>query len=153
MREITEPLERWLSALDPDDFLGGSIFDALQEPLELRGWKLLFTAFAVSPEGRRGPDHRLLGMGPGMAGYVNDREQLVSALIGKRKKYQPEDPLVVAVLLMSSGTVDREDIESACSARSCIRSFRTAASDNRSVNATGSGFAETGRWPRVSRPS
>jgi hypothetical protein len=52
-------------------------------------------------------------MGPGMAGYVNDREQLVRALIGKRKKYQLEDLFVVAVLLMSSGTVDHEDIESA----------------------------------------
>jgi hypothetical protein len=52
-------------------------------------------------------------MGPGTAGYVNDREQLISTLIGKRRKYRPEEPLVVAVLLMSSGTVDHEDIESA----------------------------------------
>jgi hypothetical protein len=113
VREITEPLEQWLSGLDPDDVLGESIFDAPQKPLEVRGWKLLFTAFALSPEGRGQPDHRLLGMGPGMAGYVNDREQLVSTLIGKRKKYRPEEPFVVAVLLMSSGTVDHEDIESA----------------------------------------
>jgi hypothetical protein len=48
-----------------------------------------------------------------MVGYVNDRERLGRALIGKRKKYRPEEPLVVAVLLMSSGSVDHEDIESA----------------------------------------
>ena len=113
VREITAPLEQWLSGLDADDVLGVSIFDAPQKLLEVREWKLLFTAFAVSPEARGRPDHRLLGMGPGMAGPVNDREQLVSALIGKRKKYRPEEPLVVAVLLMSSGTVDHEDIESA----------------------------------------
>ena len=112
-REITEPLEQWLSDLDPDDVLGRSIFEAPQKPLEVRGWKLLFTAFALSPEDRGRPDHRLLGMEPGMTGYVNDRTQLVSTLIGKRKKYQPDDPLVVAVLLISSGTVDHEDIESA----------------------------------------
>jgi hypothetical protein len=113
VREITEPLDHWLSGLDPDDVLGRSIFDAPQKLLEVRGWWLQFTAFALSPEGRGRPDHRLLGMGPGMAGYVNDREQLVSALIGKRRRYRPEEPLVVAVLLMSSGTVDDEDIESA----------------------------------------
>jgi hypothetical protein len=113
VREITEPLEQWLSGLDPDDVIDESIFDAPQKQLDVRGWRLRFTAFALRPEARGRPDHRLLGMGPGMAGYVNDREQLVSTLIGKRRKYRPEEQLVVAVLLMSSGTVDHEDIESA----------------------------------------
>lgn len=113
VREITGPLEQWLSDLDPDDVSGRSIFEAPQKPLEVRGWKLLFTALAISPERRGRPDHRLLGIGPGMTGYVNDREQLVSALVGKRKKYQPDEALVVAVLLMANGTVDHEDIESA----------------------------------------
>jgi hypothetical protein len=113
VREIVEPLEQWLSGLDPDDVLEGDIFDAPQRRLDVRGWKLLFTAFALRPEVRGKPDHRLLGMGPGGSGYVNDREQLVATLIGKRRKYKPDEPLVVAVLLMSDGTVDHEDIESA----------------------------------------
>jgi hypothetical protein len=36
VREITEPLEQWLSGLDPDDVLAESIFDAPQKPLEVR---------------------------------------------------------------------------------------------------------------------
>jgi hypothetical protein len=113
VREIAGPLEQWLSGLDADYVFGESIFDAPQNRIDVRGWRLRFTAFALRSEARGRPDHRLLGMGPGMAGYVNDREQLVSTLIGKRRKYRPEEPLVVAVLLMSSGTVDHEDIESA----------------------------------------
>jgi hypothetical protein len=111
VREIAQPLEQWLSGLDPDDVLERDIFDAPQCRLDVRGWKLLFTAFALRPEARRKPDHRLLGMGPGMTGYVNDRQQFVATLIGKRRKYKPDEPLVVAVLLMSDGTVDHEDIE------------------------------------------
>ena len=111
--EIVGPLEHWLLGLNPDDELERDIFDAPQCLLDVRGWKLLLTAFALRPEARGKPDHRLLGMGPGMSGYVNDREQLVAALIGKRRKYKPEEPFVLAVLMMSSGSVDHEDVEAA----------------------------------------
>jgi hypothetical protein len=113
VREITAPLERWLAGFDPDEVLKLDIFDAPQFQLELRGWCLLFTAFALRPEARGKPDHRLLGMGPGMSGYVNDLQQLRAALIRKGLKYKPEEPLVLAVLQMSSGSVDHEDIEGA----------------------------------------
>ena len=59
--EIVEPLEHWLSSLNPDDESERDIFYARQCPLEVRGWKLLFTAFALRPEARGKPDHRLLG--------------------------------------------------------------------------------------------
>jgi hypothetical protein len=113
VQEIVGPLEHWLSGLNPDDERERGVFDAPQWPLDVRGWKLLFTAFALRRDARGKPDHRLLGMGPGMSGYVNDREQLVATLIGKRSKYKPEEPFVLAVLLMSSGSVDHEDIEAA----------------------------------------
>jgi hypothetical protein len=113
VREIVEPLERWLGSLDPDDVLERGVFDAPQLPLSVRGWGLLFTAFAVQPDARGRPDHRLLGMPPGMTGYANDREKLAAALARKGGKYEPEEPLVLAVLLMSNGTVDHEDIEAA----------------------------------------
>jgi hypothetical protein len=113
VREIVEPLERWLEGLDPDDVLPHGYFDAPQLPLRVRGWELLFTAFAIQPEARGKPDHRLLGMPPGVTGYVNDRDKLAAALAGKGSKYKPEEPLILAVLLMSDGTVDHEDIEAA----------------------------------------
>jgi hypothetical protein len=113
VREIVEPLERWLESLDPDDVLQRGYLDAPQLALPVRGWELLFTAFAIPLEARGRPDHRLLGMPPGMTGYVNDREKLAAALAGKGGKYKPDEPLVLAVLLMSDGTVDHEDIEDA----------------------------------------
>ena len=64
VREITEPLEHWLSGLDADDVLDESIFDAPQKRLDVRGWKLLFTAFALSPEaGLAGPPAARHGAG------------------------------------------------------------------------------------------
>ena len=48
-----------------------------------------------------------------MVGRVNDRDKLAAALAGKGGKYKPEEPFVLAVLLMSDGTVDHEDIEAA----------------------------------------
>jgi hypothetical protein len=113
VREIVEPLEAWLEALDPDDVLRRGYFDAPELCLPVRGWKLLFIAFAVRPEARGRPNHRLLGMGPGGSGYVNDRDKLAATLARKGGKYRPEEPFVLAVLLISDGTVDRQDIEAA----------------------------------------
>jgi hypothetical protein len=113
VRSITEPLERWLGGLDPDDLLGRAWDEQEQRALEVRGWELVFRAYPLKPEMRGRPDHRLLGAPPGYAGYVNDRTKLSGALVRKRKQYEPSEPLVIAVLLMSSGTMDLEDIEAA----------------------------------------
>jgi hypothetical protein len=48
-----------------------------------------------------------------MGGYVNDRDKLAATLARKGGKYKPTEPFVLAVLLMSDGTVDHEDIEGA----------------------------------------
>jgi hypothetical protein len=120
-REIVEPLEGWLGGLDPDDLLERGFFDAPQCPLQVRDWKLLVTALAISREARGRPDHRLLGMGPGMTGFVNDRDKLSAALARKGGKHKPDEPLVLAVLLMSDGTVDHEDIESTLLGRAAYR--------------------------------
>jgi hypothetical protein len=53
VREIVEPLERWLGSLDPDDVLQRGVFDAPQLALSVRGWGLLFTAFC-DPARRQG---------------------------------------------------------------------------------------------------
>lgn len=111
--EIVEPLERWLDGLDADDVLQRGYFDAPELPLPVRDWKLRLAAFAVQPEARGRPDHRLLGMPPGMAGYINDRVKLAAALARKGGKYKPTEPFILAVLLMSDGSVDHEDIEAA----------------------------------------
>jgi hypothetical protein len=120
-REIVEPLEGWLAGLDYDDVRARGFLDAPQWPLHVRGWKLLFTAFAVPPDARGRPDRRLLAMGPGMSGYVNDCDKLSAALASKGGKYKPEEPFVIAVLLMSDGTVDHEDIEGALLGREAYR--------------------------------
>lgn len=66
----------------------------------------------VKPESRGKPDHRVLGFGPVIAGYVNDVDMLERTLERKRRRYgKPDEPLVFAVLLMSPA--DNEDIEGA----------------------------------------
>jgi hypothetical protein len=150
--EIVEPLERWLDGLNPDDVLQGGYFDAPQFPLTVRGWEVVFAAFAVEPEARGRPDHRVLGMGPGMAGYVNDRDKLAAALARKGGKYEPEEPFVLAVLLMSDGTVDHEDIEAALLGRIAYRIHPDEPGIGRAFRQR-NGFWIRGNEPRGTRVS
>lgn len=85
-------------------------------------------------------------MPPGITGFVNDREKLAASLAAKGGKYKPEEPFVLAVLLMSDGTVDHEDIEAALLGPEFIRLTPTRSnSDARFASRTGSGFEATNR--------
>lgn len=108
--ELTQPLEQWLTGLDPDEI------DAGQEPPELylsvRDWRLIFAAFPVKREHRGNPG-RLLGIYPATAGVVNDKEMVRKTMKRKGSHYGiPDKPFVVALLCMSSFMEDG-DIEQA----------------------------------------
>lgn len=110
VRSIVNPIEQWLEGLDPDAETAESERILVITP---HGWELHFGATALSADGRGMADHRPLGIGPMTVGYVNDRQRLAGALQRKRSSYQPDEPLVIAVLTRSSGTMDLEDVESA----------------------------------------
>jgi len=113
VREIVNPLERWLDQLDPDEVSKEGLVDAPTLRLPVRDWELVFTAIPVKPEARGRPDHRMLGMGPSMGGMVNDVDMLMRTLERKRSKYgRPDEPFMLAVLLMSA-FMENEDIEQA----------------------------------------
>ena len=100
-RKIVEPISAWLSGLDPDALLAELDNGAELPHKELTAddWVLDLRAMPLKPEHRNSDDHRLIGVGPVMAGSVNDREQLGRALRRKRSKYGHTDlPLVVAAL-------------------------------------------------------
>lgn len=111
--EIVKPLERWLESLDPDAVPASDLSTAPQLELRPRDWAFTLTAIPVKPEARGKPSHRLLGYGPITSGFVNDTQMLRRTLERKAGKYgEPQEPLVVAVLL-TSPVVDNEDIENA----------------------------------------
>ncbi|MDQ3763492.1 MAG: hypothetical protein M3460_18245 [Actinomycetota bacterium] len=83
--ELIQPLEQWLTGLDPDEI--AAAIDAGQEApefyLPVRDWGLIFAAFPVKRE-HRGKPGRLLGIYPAVAGPVNDKEMVRKTL--KRKE-------------------------------------------------------------------
>lgn len=112
VREVAEPIEAWLSGLDPDA-IDLSLGDSPKRIFEPRDWRFELTALPVKPESRGKPCHRVLGIGPMTTGFTNDVRKLKGTLERKRGKYGvPDEPLVLAVLLMSPA-VDNEDIEEA----------------------------------------
>jgi hypothetical protein len=118
VRQIVAPVESWLAGLDPDAI--PSLADAPTRLFPVRDWEFELRALPVKPESREKPDHRVLGMGPVTAGYVNDVDMLERTLERKRSKYgKPAEPLVFAVLLMSP--VDNEDIEGALLGRIAVQ--------------------------------
>ena len=108
---ITRQIAEWLASLDADAVIERhSQLGELPERTVVAGdWELELRAIPVSPASRGRPDHRVLGIGPATAGYVNDVQQLGRALRRKRKKYgRPDAPLVVAVLSLSTVMTERE---------------------------------------------
>ncbi|MGA9284021.1 MAG: hypothetical protein WBV85_01120 [Solirubrobacteraceae bacterium] len=121
-REITRPLESWLSELDPDqaeaDHTAGLGFP--QMTFERRGWTIAYEAWPVRPEARGRENHKVLGGGPILSGWVDDIDQLQSKLKTKSGSYgRPSAPLVTAVLCASSFMED-EDIAQALFGREAV---------------------------------
>jgi hypothetical protein len=107
-RDVYRPLEVWLADLDPDEVLDATEAGD-QHPkklLTVQDWELRFTAYPVKPEAREDEDPGpLLGVGPVVAGFVDDKAQLRATLKHKRRRYgQPDAPLIVAVNCASSFT-------------------------------------------------
>jgi hypothetical protein len=120
--QITGPLQEWLDGLDPDEErakmeVSGELPHFL---VSCRGWEVSFEAWAVAPEQRGRPDHRVLGSGPAMGGPVNDIEQLLGKLKAKAGRYgRPQEPFVIAVLCLSA-FMERLDIEQALFGREAV---------------------------------
>jgi hypothetical protein len=111
--EITKPLQEWLDGLDPDEIEDAGMDEAPELKVGTRGWVVVFRHLPVKPEARgKRPDKRLVGLGPSSTGFVNDVNKIRGSLNSKARKYgDPDEPLVIAVLSLSSP--DDEDIESA----------------------------------------
>lgn len=121
--QITAPLEDWLGWLDPDVILAASErgADLPQYPFSERGWEVVFEAWPLSPDARSAPGHRVLGIEPAQAGYVDEIGQLRSKLKAKAGRYgRPEVPLVTAVLCEAS-FMKPEDIAQALYGRVAYR--------------------------------
>jgi hypothetical protein len=124
-QEVIRPIENWLTTLDPDVLRAAA---PASEPPKLevrfRDWAFTVEAFGIAPEHRDAEDHRLLGLGPGMAGWVNDIEKVTAGLKRKFGRYGNLDlPLVVALLGMSS-FLDLHDVEQALFGRHAVQ-FQT----------------------------
>ena len=109
--EITAPLKGWLDSLDPDS-IPTSLLDRPELRLTPRDWEFVLRPIPVTAE-HRGSAHGLLGLGPAIAGYVNDSAKLRATLDGKATKYgRPAEPYVIAVL-MATAFGENEAIENA----------------------------------------
>lgn len=151
-REIIAPLEEWLRGLNPDDVSAQGLTDAPELRLQPRDWDFVLTAIPIKPEARGKPDHRLLGMESGFAGYVNDVDKLSRTLERKRRQAgQPEEPFVIAVLLMS-GFMDDEDIEQALLGRVAYQFSPDDFQQGRWIRQR-NGFWMRGNEPRSTRVS
>jgi hypothetical protein len=123
--------------------------DLLRGPelrLTPRDWQIVFRPLPVKAEARgKRPDKIMLGIGPSMSGYVNDVEKIKAALKKKARKYgEPAEPLVLAVLSLSSP--ENEDIESALLGRIAWQFDPEKPDDGRWVR------QEDGFWFRDGKP-
>jgi hypothetical protein len=120
--QITDPLQKWINGLDPDAERA-AIEGGDQVPAYLfrcRGWEVCFEAWALAPQRRGRPGHRVVGSGPAIGGPVNDIEQLLGKLKAKAGRYgRPREPFVIAVLCLSA-FMERLDIEQALFGREAV---------------------------------
>jgi hypothetical protein len=144
--DIAEPLQKWLDGLDPDQVGSEDLLNGPVLRLAPRDWQIVFRPLPVKPEARgKRPDKQLLGMGPSTSGHVNDVEKIKGALKKKARKYgEPSEPLVLAVLSLSSP--ENEDIESALLGRLAWQFDPDNPDDGRWVR------KENGFWYRDGEP-
>ncbi len=111
LREIKSDIVVWLAQLDPDEVLADnhSGHAELEKHLCVDGWEIALEAIPLQPENRNAPNHRMIGMGPVLAGTVNDVERLTNSLNRKRGRYGELDgPLLIAVLSLSTFMRDHD---------------------------------------------
>jgi hypothetical protein len=121
-REIVVPLRQWLGGLDREEVLkvqAGSRRLPTKD-IAARGWLIHFRAI---PKGTPGisRNSRLIGIGPGVAGYVNDAAATRRAVLAKSSRYgELEAPFVIA-LLPASPVLSEEDVYGAMFGSSVMR--------------------------------
>jgi hypothetical protein len=115
VREVTTPVEEWLTTLDADEAelvrkAGGSL---PTETFAIRNWLVRLEALPRRPERRTQPAAQFVGVGPMSIGFVDDRYRIGRALESKKRQSRVEnDPAVLAVLGMSP-VLDEEDVTQA----------------------------------------
>jgi hypothetical protein len=111
-RDITNPLDAWLSTLDAGtvaaDFAARQLH---QFRLPVRDWVIVFTALAI-PD-RSGGRRRMIAVYPSDPTWIKDSFQIRKILSKKGSKYgtQPDRPIVVALVCWNS--VDEDDLTNA----------------------------------------
>jgi hypothetical protein len=101
---IRTQLEAWLKGLNADDVIDDLAAgkDAPQWPLQVKDWRLIYTAYPVDRD-KRGDRGRILGVPPSPgASFIDDIGLIRKALSGKGGKYADldaplENPLIIAI--------------------------------------------------------
>jgi hypothetical protein len=86
-REIKQPIKVWLATLDREVELTKHLkLGRRFERIQFRDWEIWVEPL---PKGTPGtdPNDRLIAIGPGGGGFVNDTEYLKTAALGKAKRY------------------------------------------------------------------
>jgi hypothetical protein len=114
-REIVEPLENWLSSLDPDEVIHQIAAGMAVPQLVLTaGDRVIdYGAWPVEPE-HRGEKGRLIGMYPMTGGFTGGEMVHYYDIVSRKggRYGQPDKPLVVAVL-NTSGFFDQNEVAEA----------------------------------------
>jgi hypothetical protein len=97
-------IEGWLRKLDADQLLEMEPTDWPRTTVRVGEWVVSLKAFPISPEHRGKPKDGLIGIGPAIAGYVNEGASLGKAIEQRRKRAQrsaAECPVVLAALFVN----------------------------------------------------
>ena len=146
LSEIVRPLESWLRSLDPDAISGQPLGERPELRLSPRDWEFVLRPIPIAPQHRGKGGHRLLGLGPILAGFVNDAEKLRTALDGKATKYgRPDEPYAIAVF-MASALGENDAIESALFGSVAVRLYHAEPGSSELVR------ERNGFWLRCHEP-
>jgi hypothetical protein len=115
-RDIYEPVQAWLTTLDPDQVTADheASGELPEKLIAVDDWRVRFTAMPIKAEARGDESRgRLVGMGPVTAGFIDDKEQIRDTVKHKSGRYgNPDIPVVLALNCVGSFPED-EDIAAA----------------------------------------
>jgi hypothetical protein len=112
VREVTAPIEEWLTTLDADkaDSVRRAGGPLSTRTFLFRDWRVRLEALPRRRERRGQPADPFVGIGPMSIGFVNDRHRIGRALDKKKRQARVDsDPVVLAVMGMSP-VLDQEDV-------------------------------------------
>lgn len=112
-REIKQPIEAWLATLDREVELAKRLEHRRQpERIQFRDWEIKVEPLAKGTPGTD-PNDRLIGIGPGGAGFVNDTAYLKAAMLGKARRYGALPAPFVMAVAPTSPILHDEDVVAA----------------------------------------